>query len=90
MACRANFALGWQFAQPGHMPVKLRREETNAPHFAVSDNIDSGVFLIADGKVYRVILSLAHIFGAIFAAPGGFQRGMQPRRPRIGANDACC
>ena len=60
------------------MAVELGREEADAPHLALADDIDAGVLLVSQGHIYRVVLHFTDVARAQLAATGRGNGQLQP------------
>jgi hypothetical protein len=68
VAQHAHLAPRGKLAQARHMTVKLGGEEAHPAHLAVGDDVNPGVFLVAQGHIYRVVLRLDHVLRPVLAA----------------------
>ena len=71
-------SIGRQRADTGHVPIELGGEEAGAPHLAVADDVDAGLFLVAQGEVDGVVEHLLQVGRAELTALRGRDAGHEP------------
>ena len=80
VAGRADPPLRLERPQAREVAVELGGEEACAAHLAVGDDVDSGLLLVAERGVDRVVLELGDVDRAKLTASGGGHTDNQPRR----------
>ena len=79
---------GGSVRDAGQVAVELGREEAGPAHLAVGHDLDTGVLLVADREIDRVVEHLGEVDRAELTPIGRVEAGDEPGRPSMRPDDA--